>query len=157
MTKKSKKPVFQPVTIPKGDSTIVVGKYCDDLKEFVITVEKSKDYRVIKPRGWVLDSSVLNFLVGRKAKIKLYDKELKWNYEVLATDFKYYAETFKGNYDEARELSILGLEHWEVTKIHNMPQVLRCYKQDCKYQFNNICTRGVISINKNGECDGYEL
>lgn len=157
MSKKNKKPVFQPVTIPKGDSAVEVGKYCDELKVFSYTLERGKDYRRVKPRGWALDSSVLDFLVGRNALIKLHDKELKWDYEVKATDFKYYCETFKGDYEGAREISVLALEHWEVTKIRNMPQVFRCYREDCTYNFNNICTRGVISINKEGECGGYEL
>lgn len=157
MDKKNKKPTFQPIAIPKGDKKQEVGKYSDELKEFTYTLERKKDYRRIKPRGWALDSSVLDFLVGKNALIKLHDKELKWDYEVKATDFKYYCETFKGNYEGAREVSVLALEHWEVTKIKNMTQVFRCYKNDCTHNFNNVCIRGVISINKEGECEKYEI
>lgn len=151
MKKKNKKPKFQNVNINVDEKVITVGKYCDE--EHLFKYNQNSEFDIVNG-CWSLDEGVLNFLVSRNAVIELTDTRLKFKYKISASDFKYKGTVYKNEME--RSSVKLKVSEWEITHIKNMPQVYRCYEEDCKYNFMNVCTRGVITINKEGECAGFE-
>lgn len=156
MAKKKEKGKFEDVTIKVDeDKTKVVGKFNKTTKEFKYKLSKENDFNH-KFNGWGIDEKVLNFLVQQGAKILLTDTTLKWEYEVLASDFKFYGKLLEPKWEGARTVRFLDLDYWKLTKIVGRTQVLKCHETYCEHNFNRICLRGVIEINENGECEGFE-
>ena len=155
MAKKLQKGTFEDVSIKLSeDKSKIVGKYNKVLKVFKYTLSKDTDFNN-KYKGWGLDEGVLNFLVQQNATIALHDNTLKWDYEAKASDFKFYGELVEPKWEGARAIRYLNVEHWTITKIKGRSQILKC-KCDCRYNFNNICIRGAITLNEEGECEGFE-
>lgn len=129
-----------------------IGLYDPNTNVFVYKQSKRKNYR--RDFGaWALDLKVLDVLVAKRAKIVLKETDLKWQYECEAVDFKYYGNVLER--EGMRDLFILPIRYWEITKVTQKSMIVECLEQDCKYNFANQCIRGTIKLNNKGECTGY--
>lgn len=156
MIRKKAVKVFEDVVINLGEDKVKkIGKFNKVTKEFKYKLAKDTDFNN-KYNGWGLDEKVLNFLVQQGATIHLTDTTLKWEYEVLASDFKYKGQLVEPKWEGARATRYLPFEDWKLVKIKDRSQIFKCRETSCEHNFNKMCLRGVIEINENGECDSFE-
>lgn len=151
LKKKLKK---QKIQVKEADGkTKLIGEYDPNTKIFTCKRKRSEHF-MRKWMAWGLDSKAVDFLVKEKAVVLLKDMESKWEYKCEAVDFK-----IKGKLEEFnqhRPQYFLHIGEWEVVSAKSRSVVIECLDKDCRYNFGNQCTRGVIRLGDKGECMSFD-
>ena len=137
----------------KDGKVKTIGHYFEKKNVFKCKRKKSIHY-YRKANGWGLDSSLLNTLIDKKAKIILSDEENGWEYQTEALNYKLYGSTIEQI--DYREQKVLPIDKWTVTKAPTKTNVLHCSATRCIHNFSNFCVNGVIKLSEDGGCLNFE-
>lgn len=131
----------------------IIGKY-DTINKVFMCERKRSEHFMRKWNAWGLDKNVTEFLAQERAKIRLKDKESKWEYECEATEMLAHSKIEE--HSKHRPQYFLPIDKWELKTVKNKSMVIECLEKDCAHNFGNQCVRGVIKLGREGECTSYE-
>lgn len=152
IVKKKEKPSIIQVTELDGKAKRI-GRFFKSERLFRADRKKSEHF-MYKYNAWGLDAKVVDFLVKENSKVIIRDTESKWEFQCDAGDFKIYGKLEEHN--QHRPQYFLSLDHWTIIKAKNLTCVLKCMDESCRHNYAQKCVRGVIEIDSETGCTGYE-